>query len=140
VNVIVDTDVWSEAFRRTGPKSGYVDELHWLIEEGRVQLIGVVRMEILCGIRSEKTFRFLKERLAAFPDGKLDSEIFVTAAQFLNLCRRKGIQGSNNDFILCACSVRWKFPILSKDKDYLNYRRFLPIEVVKPRNERMNRG
>ncbi len=134
MKVIVDTDVWSEAFRKKGQNSAYVNELYSLIEEGRVQLIGVVRMEILCGIRSEKTFKYLKDRLTVFPDRNLDSEVFAMAAQFLNLCRGKGIQGSNNDFIICACSVHWKYPILSKDKDYLSYRKSLPIEILRPRS------
>ncbi len=133
MNVIVDTDVWSEAFRKKGPKTDYVDELRCLIEEGRVQMIGVIRMEILCGLKSEKTFALLKDSLAAFPDLKLDSEMYILAAQFFNLCRSKGIQGSSIDFLICACSVHWDYPILSKDKDYLNYRKYLPIELVKPR-------
>ena len=133
MRVIVDTDVWSEAFRKKGPKSDFVDELINLIQEGRVQMIGVVRMEILSGIRGEKMFRTLKEKLDAFPDRTLDSEVFVTAAQFLNLCRSKGIQGSNNDFIICACSMLWKTPILSEDKDFLGYQTILPIEMAKPR-------
>jgi hypothetical protein len=29
------------------------------------------------------------------------------AAQFFNLCRSRGIQGSNTDFLICACSVKW---------------------------------
>lgn len=134
MRVIVDTDVWSEAFRKKSAKSKFVRELQCLIEEGRIQLMGVIRMEILCGLRNEETFQLLKEKLSAFPDRTLDSEIFVLAAQFLNLCRSKGIQGSNNDFIICACSAIWRFPILSKDKDYLNYRKFLPIEIAKPRD------
>lgn len=133
MKVIVDTDVWSEAFRKKGPKSDYVSKLQRLIEEGRVQMIGVIRMEILCGIRSDTYFRKLNERLEAFSDGVLDSEVFVTAARFLNLCRGKGIQGSNNDFVICACSVLWKMPILSKDKDFLGYREYIPIELVEPR-------
>ena len=59
MRVIVDTDVWSEAFRKKGPKSEYVDELLNLIQEGRIQMIGVIRMEILCGIRGDKMFRNL---------------------------------------------------------------------------------
>ena len=47
MRVIVDTDVWSEAFRKKGPKSVFVDELGRLIREGRIQMIGVIRMEIL---------------------------------------------------------------------------------------------
>lgn len=75
----------------------------------------------------------LPKKLAAFPDGVLDAEVFVTAAQFLNLCRSKGIQGSNNDFIICACSMLWKMPILSKDQDFIGYRKVLPIELAKLR-------
>jgi predicted nucleic acid-binding protein len=134
VKVIVDTDVWSEAFRKEGPKSEYVDELSHLIQEGRIQMIGVIRMEILCGIRDERMFQSLRNKLDAFVDRPLDSEVFVTAARFLNLCRSKGIQGSNNDFIICACSVLWKVPVLSKDNDYIGYRKILPIELAKPRN------
>ena len=133
MKTIVDTDVWSEAFRRKGAKSEYVSELLTLIQEGRIQMIGVIRMEILCGIRLEKMFRILNERLQAFPDRTLDSEVFVTAAQFMNLCRSKGIQGSNNDFIICACSMLWKMPVLSKDKDFVRYQKFLPIKLTNPR-------
>lgn len=134
MKVIVDTDVWSEAFRRKGSKSEFVGELQNLIQEGRVQMIGIIRMEILCGIRGEKMFRTLNGKLDAFPDRSLDSEVFVTAARFLNLCRSKGIQGSNNDFIICACSMLWKMPVLTKDKDFIGYRKIFPIELAKPRN------
>lgn len=133
MRVIVDTDVWSEAFRKKGPKSEYVGELVNLIQEGRIQMIGIIRMEILCGIRNERMFHTLNQKLGAFPDKPLDSEVFVTAARFLNSCRGKGVQGSNNDFIICACSALWKMPVLSKDKDFIGYRKILPIELAKPR-------
>ena len=134
MKVIVDTDVWSEAFRKSGKKSGFVDELSNLIQEGRIQMIGCIRMEIFCGIRDEKMFNKLAVNLEAFPDRQLDAEVFVTAARFYNLCRSKGVQGSNNDFIICACSVLWKMPILSKDRDFTRYKRLLPIEIAAPRN------
>ena len=134
MKVLVDTDVWSEAFRKkSGKKSDYFNELVSLIEENRVQLIGVIRMEILCGIGNPKVFEKMERRLLAFPDRLLDLEVFILAAKFYNLCRSKGIQGSNNDFIICACSVLWKHPILSKDKDYNHYQKYLPIELLEPR-------
>jgi len=135
VKVIVNTDVWSEAFRKKGSKSAYFDELKSLIQEGRIQMIGVIRMEILSGIRTAEIFETLRDRLESFPDKLLDSELFETAAKFHNLCRSKGIQGSNNDFIICACSVLWKMPILSKDKDFIAYQNILPIELTKPRKQ-----
>lgn len=134
MKVIVDTDIWSEAFRRKEKEhSEYVLELKSLIEEGRIQMIGIIRMEILCGLREKSAYDKIEKKLNAFPDRKLEASIFVQAARFFNLCRSKGIQGSNNDFLICACSVNWKIPILSKDKDYAQYKKFIPIDLISPR-------
>jgi predicted nucleic acid-binding protein len=134
VKVIVDTDVWSEAFRKQGARSEQVEELRRLIEEGRVQLIGPIRQEILCGIRSEKQFERIKESLDPFPDKVVESDVYVLAARLYNLCRSKGIQGSNTDFLICACSVSWGYPILTKDKDFMSFREILPCELLEPRS------
>lgn len=134
MNVLVDTDVWSEALRKkNGKKSAYVLELVDLIQEGRLVIIGPIRMEILSGIREAQTFDAFSETLSAFPDRPMNSDIYLMAARFFNLCRSKGIQGSNTDFQICACSVQWKIPILSKDKDYELYKKHIPIETIQPR-------
>lgn len=137
MKVLVDTDVWSEALRKKkGKKSDYVLELIDLIQEGRLEIIGPIRMEILSGIRDQETFDEFSEKLSAFLDRTLDSNIFVMAARFFNVCRSKCIQGSNTDFLICACSVQWNIPILSKDKDYELYKKHIPIEVIQPRKRR----
>ena len=134
MKVIVDTDVWSEALRnQEGDRSSEVSELIELIQESRVQMIGLIRMEILSGIRDERRFRILENHISAFPDLSLAAEVYVTAARFFNTCRERGIQGSNTDFVICACSSRWRMSILTKDKDYSNYRRLLPIALHAPR-------
>lgn len=134
MNVLVDTDVWSEALRKKkGKKSDYVLELIDLIQEGRLEMIGPIRMEILSGIRETETFDAFSDKLATFPDRPMDSSVYVMAARFYNLCRIKGIQGSNTDFQICACAVQWNIPILSKDKDYKRYKELIPIDLIKPR-------
>lgn len=137
MRVLVDTDVWSEALRKkNGKKSTYVNELIDLIQEGRLEMIGPIRMEVLSGIRDQETFDAFSDKLSAFVDRPIPSEVYILAARFLNLCRSKGVQGSNIDFLICACSVNWKIPILSKDKDYLLYRKHLPIELIEPRKKK----
>ncbi len=136
MKVLVDTDVWSEALRKKkGKKSTYVDELIDLIQEGRLEIIGLIRMEVLSGIRDQKVFDAFSDKLAAFVDRPIESKVYVLAAKFSNLSRSKGIQGSNTDFLICACSVYWGVPILSKDKDYLLYRKHFPIELIQPRKK-----
>ena len=69
MKILVDTCIWSLALRRNNrKKNNHVGELHELIKEVRVQLIGPVRQEILSGIKSKKQFETLKNHLSAFPD------------------------------------------------------------------------
>ncbi len=53
MKVLVDSSVWSLALRRREPEpTAMVRELRELIVEGRANLIGSVRQEILSGIRN----------------------------------------------------------------------------------------
>lgn len=128
MKVLVDTSVWSLALRRgSDSEPGPVRELRSLIADNRVQMIGPIRQEILSGIREEGQFKELEVRLSAFPDLPLAPEDHVSAARFFNLCRRKGVQGSNTDFLICAVAVRHRFAIFTTDKDFALYAKHLPI-------------
>lgn len=132
--VLVDTCVWSMALRRNQPKSTQiVAELQELVSELRVQIIGPIRQEILSGIRSETQFARLKSHLQAFPDLLLKSTDFELAAEFYNSCRQKGVQGSNTDFLMCAISAQYQMPIFTEDKDFINFKKILPIQLHSPR-------
>ena len=95
LKVIVDTSVWSLAFRREKTDSpALVQELRHIIHDHRAQMMGPIRQEILSGIRSKSQFKKLRKHLESFPDLPIFTEDYVTAAQFFNHCRSKGIQGS----------------------------------------------
>jgi predicted nucleic acid-binding protein len=102
-------------------------ELANLISDGRVRMIGPIRQEILSGIRDEVQFRELTVHLAAFPDLPITTEDHVTAARLFNLCRSKGIQCSNTDFLICAVAIHHKLAIFTTDKDFTLYAAHLPI-------------
>jgi len=126
---IVDSDVWSEAFRKRVKESPSVLALRNLINEGEVIMIGPIRQETLSGIKEAERFERIKDALRAFPSQRIDERIYEIAASFFNLCRSKGIQGSHTDFLICACAVKWKASILTKDKDYTRYSRHVPIDL-----------
>lgn len=127
--VIVDSDVWSVAFRKKGQKSPIVQALRGLVNDGEILMIGPIRQETLSGIRESERFEEIRDALRAFPSRKIDEPIYEMAASFYNLCRSKGIQGSHTDFLICACAVKWKASILTKDKDYARYSKHIPIEL-----------
>lgn len=130
LRVIVDTDVWSEFYRkRTGEPSEHVRQLRQLIVSRRVALIGAVRQETLCGWRYLHQFEEIREALVAFPDEPVTRQEYELAAKFFNLCRSKGIQGSSTDFLICACSASWDVPVLTKDADFTHYAEHVPVKV-----------
>lgn len=130
MNVLVDTSVWSLALRRSSPQDDpNVRELRRLIEELRAQMIGPVRQEILSGVREPSHFDALRHRLRAFPDLEIGVDDYERAAEFFNLCRQKGIQGSNVDFLICAVAAGRGLAIFTTDQDFRRYQTHVPIEL-----------
>jgi len=98
-----------------------------------------VRQEILSGIKSHAHFRTLRDHLRPFPDIELTIGDFESAAEFDNLCRGKGVQGSNIDFLICAVAVRRQMPIFTTDADFTLFQQYLPIKLHSPRTDLSDR-
>ncbi len=134
MKILVDTSVWSLALRRNMPTDcPEVTELIELIRELRVQIIGTVRQEILSGVKNQSQFLKLRNHLRAFPDLEVTTRDYESAAEFFNICRGKGIQGSNTDFLICAIAARYKTPIFTTDGDFTLFKPHLPITLHSPR-------
>ena len=130
MKVLVDTSIWSKALRRSeGQNPIERQTLADLIASQRALIMGPIRQEILSGIKEERQFEELKDRLIPFPDVPLLTEDFVTAAKFFNLCRAKGIQGSNTDFLICAVAVNNRLSIFTADEDFAHFQKVLPISL-----------
>ena len=128
MRLLVDTSVWSLALRRDdGQQHPEREELRRLVAAHIVEIIGPVRQEILSVVRDRTQFAHLEKHLAAFPDIPLLMEDYVTAAKFFNVCRSKGVQGSNTDFLICAVAVRCDLAIFTKDGDFRHFAKCLPI-------------
>lgn len=135
MKVIVDSNVWSQAFRaprkqQPSPQhSKSTDKLKDLISSSQAVMLGIVRQEVLSGIKTEQWHLKVQQTLRAFPNAPIEDEHYETAASFFNTCRRRGIQGSHTDFLICACSMHWNYPILTEDQDFTRYAKHLPIEL-----------
>lgn len=131
MKVIVDTSVWSLFLRRQDHSdSPSLEILRQTIKENNVQMLGIIRQELLSGIRNESQFRKVSQILESFPDLLAESSDHTEAARFFNLCRRKGVQGSPVDFLICAQAHRQKIPILTDDGDFELYAAHLPIRLL----------
>lgn len=134
MKVIVDTSVWSLFLRRRERQdTPSVEELRRMIAEKNVQMLGIIRQELLSGVQDESQFQKLADILESFPDLVAESADHTQAARFFNICRRNGVQGSPVDFLICAQAYRNKMAILTDDRDFENYARHIPIKLQKRR-------
>ena len=132
MKIIVDTSIWSLALRRKKRQSfSEIKILESLIDNQKICMLGPIRQEILSGIKENKQFVQLRDILSAFDDFPLTTKDYERAAEFYNICRSKGIQGSNTDFLICAVSSNNHFPIFTSDKDFEIYSKHLPITLMK---------
>jgi predicted nucleic acid-binding protein len=132
--VLVDTSVWSLALRRQSHALQPADRTivaQWaeLVREGRVQLIGPIRQELLSGLKDLRQFALLEQRLECFPDARVESLDYVEAAGYFNLLRKKGISGTGIDLLICAVAARSNWPIFTVDLDFTRYASHLPIRL-----------
>lgn len=133
MKVVVDTSVWSLAFRRKAAvESNHVEMLKDLIHDGRVVLLGVVRQELLSGIRHAEQFERLRTQLRAFPEARLEIEDHEVAAAHFHTCMTAGIQGSTIDFLICAYASRRNYQILSIDPDFGHFAKHIPVALLPP--------
>jgi len=135
MDVLVDTSIWSLAFRRKASPlvPPEVLELKQLIIECRARIIGPVRQELLSGIAHSEQYESLKDKLRAFPDIPLETGYFERAAEMFNQCRKVGIQGAHVDFVICAVAKGHAMPVFTSDRDFEHYDRILGIPLYRPR-------
>jgi len=131
MNVIVDTCIWSEAFRKSPNRNEtLITQLQELIEGGFAVMLGAIRQEVLSGIKDIKQFQKLRDVMRAFPDVMVRPHDYELAAEFYNCCRARGVQGSNTDFLICAVAHSRKMPIFTNDKDFARFQKLLEIKLM----------
>ena len=138
MNVLIDTSVWSLALRRKNESLStnerfLVAELSELIREGRVRMIGLVRQELLSGIKATEQYEKLRLHLRSFPDEVVDTSDYEEAAKAGNRCRAKGVVVSIVDILLCAVANKRLWTIFTTDPDFSNYAKVLPLRIHPPR-------
>lgn len=138
MNVLVDTSVWSLALRRKNEtlsthEKVLVTELSEVIREGRARVIGLVRQELLSGIKTSEQYEKLKLYLRSFPDEAVDTSDYEEAAKAGNRCRTRGVVVSIVDILLCAVAIKREWAIFTTDPDFSNYAKVLTLRLHESR-------
>ncbi len=122
--IVVDTSVWSNAFRRRArhapeEPSAPAAVLRALIAEHQpVALPGIVLQELLSGVRSTNQFNQLRADLSLFPVVIAETDDHVEAARIVNACMRAGAAIASIDALIAALTMRVRGELLTCDRDF----------------------
>jgi predicted nucleic acid-binding protein len=134
MSLLVDTSVWSLAFRRDAPSSApEVGALALALEQGQpIVSTGLVLQELLQGFSGAKARVALIERFAALPFISPERDDHVQAAELRNHCRRKGVQLGTIDALIAQLCIRHELTLLSADTDFTHAARHCGLRVWRP--------
>ncbi len=138
MKVLVDTSVWSLAFRRNQDQLNaeqkiVVDLLMRLISDNNALMVGPVRQELLSGIRDRRIFDGLRGEARHFSDLPIQTSDYETAAEFRNICLSLGLAAKSIDILICAVAARTRYPILTLDKAFQKYSEHLNVPLYRYR-------
>ena len=120
MTLLVDTSVWSLAFRRDAalgaPESS---ALRAALAGGEmVVTTGIVLQELLQGFSGPRARDSIIERFSALPLLIPDRDDHIDAAELRNRCRRTGVQIGTIDALIAQLCIRHGLALLTTDRDF----------------------
>ena len=120
MSLLVDTSVWSLAFRRDGQHGApEVSALRAALQGAdQVFTTGLVLQEVLQGFAGPKNRDQLVERLSVLAFLQPDKQDHIAAADIGHACRRRGLQIGAIDALLIQLCQRFDLTLLTTDNDF----------------------
>lgn len=130
--VIVDSSVWIDAFN--GKVTSQTIWLRIALDREQVGLTSLILCEVLQGIRFDRRFREVEQRLRALPIyASLTPELAAAAAQNFRMLRRLGITVSKTiDCIIATFCIEEGHQLLHHDRDFDEFEKHLGLRVLHP--------
>jgi predicted nucleic acid-binding protein len=135
MTLLVDTSVWSLAFRRDhgGVATPEVGMLRHALEGGDIIVTtGLILQELLQGFTGPRARKDIVERFSALPLLTPDRQDHVDAAELRNRCRRAGVQVGTIDALLAQLCIRYEMTLLTADRDFVLAAAHCPLRLWKP--------
>jgi predicted nucleic acid-binding protein len=132
MNILVDTSVWSLAFRRDPPaEAPEVTRLSQALREQEpVFTTGLVLQELLQGFDGPRARDRILADFQSLPFLVPDRADHVAAAGIRNACRKAGIQVGTMDALIAALAIRHELTFLTTDQDFGRMARHCPLRLA----------
>jgi predicted nucleic acid-binding protein len=113
--VLVDTSVWIEFFKKGGDTGAALGSL---IKTGRVVVAGVVLYEVLQGIKSEKEKRHVTALLSNLDYVEMSQDLWTSAGSLSQTLKGKGFNLPMSDILLAAMALKNNLSVFTLDSHF----------------------
>ena len=114
---LIDTSVWILALRKKFDLKvkSYVEKL---LDEDRIVINPIIKIELLSGTKTKKEFSKLKMRLDALPEIAMDQNIWEEAQKVAFELRKKGLSLPVVDTIIFSSAKSFGCTLVHRDKHF----------------------
>ena len=114
---LVDTSAWILSLRKEFLPV-LKDRIEHLLKENAIVTIGLVKLELLGGTKTEKEFQRLKSRLDALDTVECDLLLWQKAVDLAFKLRRKGVIVPYTDILIAAGALKIKATVIHVDAHF----------------------
>ena len=107
-----------------------VERLLALSDDDEAAVIGMIRQELLSGVRHAAQFAKLRTVLDGFLNVPVTTADHDLAAEFFNRCRTRGVAATDVDMLICATAARRRMSVLTTDVDFQRYAQVLNVNLT----------
>ena len=126
--VLIDTSAWLAALRKDFI-ARVKERINLLLHNGRVVTLGIIKLELLGGTKSESEFRRLKEYLESLDYIEIGDSEWERAYEIAYLLRRKAITVPYTDILIAACAATNGCVLVHMDKHFDLIAKEVEVEV-----------
>lgn len=116
--ILADTSVWINYLNgQITPETDLLDEC---LIEGTLVMGDLIFLEILQGIRNDKQFKQVKDKLSLLDQySMLSPKVIIQYANNYRILRKQGVTvRKTNDVIVASFCIQEKIPLLYTDRDF----------------------
>lgn len=129
--LLVDTSVWSLAYRRDSPPDAPEVVALRAAALGGDPLVttGIVLLELLRGFVPERAQRTIRADLQGLQRVEPTWDDYAAAAELGNICRRSGVQLGSVDALIAQLAITNGLTLLTADRDFAHAAAHIPLDV-----------
>jgi predicted nucleic acid-binding protein len=114
---LVDSSTWVHALRRRGDMAAR-ERARLLVLSGQAVWCPIIRLELWTGVGGNAERQMLREMEQRIPQLSINDEVWQTACELADRCRKVGKRVPPNDLLIVACARYYNVEVEAADAHF----------------------